>query len=172
MMDKMKLEGDQRQLAQHFYRQGKQATEGRIQTLTSNLKDNHQKAPELNIFMVILIEFIYLLDSTTMNSMNNRMKTISTQLGLKQITLDSLIELTRVKSKNIKDLNLKSIYIMIEISNSTVDRKMIKDAAKKLRGTYHPDNWKRKRLPKEMEVFTTELSQTLNSIYDNHFKKL
>lgn len=173
MMNKMELEGDQKKLAQRFYRQGKRATEARIQNLASNLKDNHQKAPEiLNIFMVILMEFIYLLDSTTINSMSNTMMTISRQLGLERITLDSIIELTRVRSKNIKELDRESVYRMIGISNPTVNPKMVQKVTRNLRKTYHPDALLKKGLPQEMLVFGTQLSQTFNSVYDNHIKKL
>ena len=178
MMNKMELEGDQKKLAQRFYRQGKRATEARIQNLASNLKDNHQKAPEiLNIFMVILMEFICLLDSTMdstmiINSISNILETISMQLGLEQITLDSIIELTRVRSKNIKELDRESVYRMIGISNPTVNPKMVQKVTRNLRKTYHPDALLKKGLPQEMLVFGTQLSQTFNSVYDNHIKKL
>lgn len=173
MMNKMKLEGDQKQLALHFYNEGKKATEKKILTLTSNLKDNHQKAPEiLNIFMVILMEFIYLLDASMINSINNIIKTISTKLELEEITFDSIIELTRVRSKNIKELELPIVYKIIGISNPTVNPKMIKKVARNLRKTYHPDALINKGLPQEMLVFGTQLSQAFNSIYENHIKKL
>ena len=172
MMNKMKLEGDQKRLALDFYHQGKRATETRIRTLTSKLKDKHQKTPEiLNIFMMILMEFIYLLDTSIINSMNDIIKTISTQLEIEEIRFDSIIELTRVRSKNIKELELPIVCKIIGISNPTVNIKVIQRAAKSLKKTYHPDALRKKGLPKEMLVFGTQLSQTFNSIYDNHFKK-
>lgn len=171
MADKMKLKGSQRQLAEHLYRQGKGVTEEKIQTLTSNLKNNYHETPEiLNIFMMILMEFIY--DTKMIDTMNNTIETIARQLNLQSTTFNSLKELTHVKSKNIKELKLENVYKIVGISDSSVSNTVIKKTARSMKKIYHPDTLRRKGLPKEMEVFGTQLSQIFNSIYQHHIKKL
>ena len=174
MIDKMDLEKNQRQQAEYLFRQGKRATSGTIQTLTSRLKSNYHGTPEiLNIFIIVLMEFIYSLDATIINSMNDVIRKIATQFDLQQITIDSMVELTRVQSQDIKKLDLKeNVYKLIGISNPTVNKNVVKKTARSLKKTYHPDALRHKGLPKELEAFGTQLSQTYNSIYENHIKKL
>lgn len=176
LMNKMGLEIDQQYQAENLFHQGKQASEEKIKNLIIDLKDQYHEKPEiLNVFVMILMEFTYLVATNNVNMIGQIKKTIKTvtmQLDFNQTTLDSIEVIVRVKSQNLRDLDLKDIYKMIGISGSSSHPNTIKKVARNLRKTYHPDALRRKGIPQEMLVFGSQLSQTLNSTYNNHIKKL
>ena len=176
LMSKMGLEIDQQYQADNLFHQGKNASEEKIKNLISDLKDQYHEKPEiLNVFVMILMEFAYSVAANNVNvigQMKKTIKTVALQLDFNQTTLDSIEVIVRVKSQNLRDLDLKDIYKMIGISDSSSHPNTIKKVARNLRKTYHPDALRRKGLPQEMLVFGSQLSQTLNSTYNNHIKKL
>ena len=166
VMNEMELDKDQRRQARDLFRRGKQASEGHVLSLASSLKNQCHEIPAVfNILMILLMKVAYLGEDkatpTAENMTDVERKMIiklATKLDVELTLIHAILQLQNTST------DLQAAYGVIGVSADASDNEISK-AYHKLQKAYHPDTLQAKGLPKEMLVFSNQLSKVVNSAY-------